>query len=53
MAVLVHLSDDHDGLAGMWLLEVGFRPVDDPSPPTFYDLDAAQTWIEQRLAPAT
>lgn len=48
VAVLVHLSDDHEDAAGMWFLEAGFGPVDDPRPPTFTDLDAAQGWIEQR-----
>ena len=52
VAVLVHLSDDHDGLAGMWFLEAGFGRVDTATPPTFADLDAAQSWIEQRLAQA-
>ena len=49
VAVLVQLSDDHDEAAGMWFLEAGFGPVDDPSPPTFTDLDQAQIWIERRL----
>ena len=50
VAVLVQLSDDHEDAAGMWFLEAGFGPVDDPCPPTFADLDAAQVWIEQQLA---
>ena len=49
VAVLVQLSDDHDDAAGMWFLEAGFGPVDDPSPPTFADLDEAPDWIERRL----
>lgn len=49
VAVLVQLSDDHDDAAGMWFLEAGFGPVDDPCPPNFPDLDTAQCWIEQRL----
>jgi hypothetical protein len=52
VAVLVHLSDDHEDSAGMWFLEAGFGPVDDPSPPTFADLDQAQGWIERRLGRA-
>jgi hypothetical protein len=49
VAVLVHLSDDHEDAAGMWFLEAGFGPVDDPCPPMFADLNEAQNWIEQRL----
>ncbi|WP_132250953.1 hypothetical protein [Methylobacterium segetis] len=41
VAVLVHLSDEHGAEAGMWLLEVGFGPVNDPDPPKFADLDEA------------
>ena len=52
VAVLVLLSADHEDVAGMWFLEAGFGPVDTVTPPTFADLDAAQTWIEQRLAHA-
>lgn len=52
VAVLVQLSNDHDDAAGMWFLEAGFGPVDDPSPPTFADLDEAQGWIERRLESA-
>jgi hypothetical protein len=33
----------------MWFLEAGFGPVGHPDPPTFADLDVAQSWIEQRL----
>jgi hypothetical protein len=50
VAVLVLLSDEHEDEAGMWFLEAGFGPVDHPCPPAFADLDAAQDWIEQRLA---
>ena len=50
VAVLVQLSDQHEDDAGMWFLEAGFGPVDDPNPPTFADLDVAQAWITQRLA---
>ncbi|GJE53308.1 hypothetical protein GOFOIKOB_6387 [Methylobacterium tardum] len=52
VAVLVQLSDDHDETAGMWFLEAGFGPVDDPDPPTFANLDVAQSWIERRLGHA-
>ena len=52
VAVLVQLSDDHEDAAGMWFLEAGFGPVDTAIPPTFADLDVAQSWIEQRLARA-
>ncbi|MCJ2093090.1 hypothetical protein MKK67_11350 [Methylobacterium sp. J-072] len=48
-AVLVKLSGYHDDMAGMWFLEAGFGWVDTPTRPTFADLDAAQTWIEERL----
>jgi hypothetical protein len=50
VAVLVHLSDDHQDEAGMWFLEAGFGPIDDPRQPKFADLDKAQDWIMQRLA---
>ena len=49
VAVLVRLSEEHDDAAGMWFLEAGFGPVDDPCPPTFEDLDAAQCWIADKL----
>ena len=52
VAVLVQLSDDHGDDTGKWFLEAGFGPVGHPDPPRFADLDAAQTWIEQRLAHA-
>jgi len=45
VAVLVRLSEDHEEDAGKWFLEAGFGRVDDPDPPTFADLDAAQAWI--------
>ncbi|MCJ2017090.1 hypothetical protein MKK84_06565 [Methylobacterium sp. E-065] len=51
-AVLVRLSGFHEDIAGMWFLEAGFGLVSSATPPTFADLDAAQTWIEQRLADA-
>ena len=49
-AVLVHLSEQHDGEAGMWFLEAGFGSLDVPGPSPFADLSEAQDWIEQRLA---
>jgi hypothetical protein len=52
VAVLVRLSDDHGDEAGMWFLEVGFGRVDDLRQPRFADLDAAQTWIRDRLEAA-
>lgn len=50
VAVLVQLSEQHEAEAGMWFLEAGFGPVDTANPPTFNDLDEAQSWIEARLA---
>ena len=50
VAVLVRLSDDHAANAGQWFLEAGFGRVDDPSPPTFADLDEAQGWIAHQLS---
>jgi hypothetical protein len=52
VAVLVHLSEQHEDEAGNWFLEAGFGRVDHPNPPTFANLDAAQSWIEQQLARA-
>lgn len=52
VAVLVRLSDQHEGDAGKWFLEAGFGPVDPLFPPLFADLDEAQDWIEQQLAEA-
>ena len=49
-AVLVQLSDQHEEDAGKWFLEAGFGALDDPRSPLFADLDAAQAWIEIRLA---
>jgi len=51
VAVLTHLSDEHREEAGKWFLEAGFGRVDHPSPPKFADIEEAQDWIEQRLAP--
>ncbi len=52
VAVLVRLSDDHEGMAGMWFLEAGFGPVEHPCPPTFANLDEALGWISRRLTGA-
>jgi hypothetical protein len=48
VAVLVRLSDQHEGLAGQWYYEHGFGPFDGPAHPTFATIEAAQDWIEQR-----
>jgi len=50
VAVLVHLSDQHEEEAGMWYLEAGFGPISGPDEPPFVNLDAAQAWISSRLA---
>lgn len=50
VAVLVRLSDEHGAEAGRWYLEAGFGRVDDTSPPTFAELDEAQTWIGRQLS---
>ena len=49
VAVLVQLSDLHEQAGGMWFLEAGFGPVSGLNVPTFVDLNAAQTWISERL----
>ncbi len=49
MAVLTHLREQYDGVSGHWYLEAGFGRLEEPKPPTFVDLDAAQDWINQRL----
>ncbi|TNC06528.1 hypothetical protein FF100_34330 [Methylobacterium terricola] len=49
VAVLVRLSEDHEGKAGMWFLEAGFDGAEERTHPTFADLDAAQEWIQRRL----
>ena len=50
-AVLVHLSDENEIAPGDWYLEAGFGPrLGSPNSPTFPSLDAAQDWIERRLA---
>ena len=50
VAVLTHLSDQHDELAGHWFLEAGFGLLGGCSHPTFTDLDAAQDWMGRHLA---
>jgi hypothetical protein len=50
VAVLVHLCEEYGDDAGKWYLEAGFGPVDYPTPPTFVDLEEAQSWIANRLA---
>jgi hypothetical protein len=51
VAVLVHLSDENEIAPGDWYLEAGFGSrLDELSHPTFPTLEAAQDWIEQRLA---
>jgi hypothetical protein len=50
VAVLTHLSERTEIAPGQWYLEAGFGPLEGPSHPTFVDLEAAQAWINQRLA---
>ena len=51
VAVLVHLSDEKEIAPADWYLEAGFgRCLDSVNHPTFRSLDAAQDWIQQRLA---
>jgi hypothetical protein len=52
LAVLVHLSDQHEIAPRQWFLEVGFGPLGTVTHPAFADLDAAQEWISQRLSVA-
>ena len=49
VAILVHLSDQHETDAGKWFLEAGFGRVTDISGPLFSDIDAAQAWISAKL----
>ena len=53
VAVLVQLGEEHEADVGRWFLEAGFGRVDDPNPPTFVNLDAAQAWITHRLDSAS
>ena len=48
LAVLVRLSDQHTGSAGLWLLEDGFGLAAAKEAPLFPDLDAAVRWLAQR-----
>jgi hypothetical protein len=51
VAVLVHLSDENEIAPSDWYLEAGFGTrLDSLNHPTFPSLDAAQDWIQQRLA---
>jgi hypothetical protein len=50
VAVLVRLSDQHEGLAGQWYYEHGFGPFNGPAHPTFSTIEAAQDWIELRYS---
>ncbi len=50
LAVLTHLTEENEVAPGQWFLEAGFGPLDGINHPTFADLDAAQNWIDQRLA---
>ena len=52
VAVLVRLSEAHEGLAGDWFLETGYGPLSGPDHSTFADLQAGLDWIDQRLAEA-
>jgi len=52
IAVLVRLSDQQEGLAGLWFYEHGFGPFNGHAHPTFESLEAALAWIEQRRSQA-
>jgi hypothetical protein len=49
VAVLTRLSVENEIAPGQWYLEAGFGWLDGPNHPTFADLDAAQTWLRQRI----
>ena len=49
VAVLVQLSGQHGADAGMWFVEAGFGPTSVIGARLFFDLDAAQSWIDLRL----
>ena len=51
VAIVVKLSNEHGSLAGKWFLEAGFGRADNRTAPVFDDLQAAQHWILERLAP--
>ncbi len=48
-AVVTRLTEQHEDLAGLWFLEIGFGRVDGPVHPTFGTLDDALDWISGRL----
>jgi hypothetical protein len=50
VAVLVRLSDAHEGMAGEWFLETGYGPFAGPEHPIFPSLAEARAWIGKRLA---
>ena len=49
VAVLVHLSEEHEVAPGQWFLEAGFGPLSSVSFPVFADLEEARNWISRRL----
>ena len=49
LVVLTHLGEQDDGVSGHWYLEAGFGRLGGLQP-TFATLDAAQDWLNQRLA---
>ena len=51
VGVLVKLSNLHGELSGSWYLETGYDGLRDEHL-TFSDLDAAKSWIDDRLAKA-
>jgi hypothetical protein len=50
VAVLTHLSNRYEGIAGHWFLEAKFGLLEGLDHPTYADLDAAQEGIRQHLA---
>ncbi|QRM34419.1 hypothetical protein [Microvirga sp. VF16] len=50
VAVLTHLAEANEVAPDHWYLEAGFGPVGEISRPTFADLEAAQDWLDERLA---
>ena len=50
VAVLVRLSDLHDGHDGWWFIEKGFGPLDRPQHPMFPDIASAEAWLKAELA---
>lgn len=49
VGVLVCLSELHGEQAGTWFLEAGFGRLDGAKHPVFPHLQAAQTWVADRL----